>query len=135
MLENYIKNNIDQYKLDSTGYVDLTNHDPQDELELMARDDDSLLDEVIAHHIDDPKALQIDIVKAMYGDWKAGIRVFASFKKGLKSYLNYQLDDLAHDEVLLRWQEQYADEYAKSAAIEMQIESALMESEDAREAF
>jgi len=135
MLENYIKNNIDQYKLDSTGYVDLTNHDPQDELELMARDDDSLLDEVIAHHIDDPKALQIDIVKAMYGDWKAGIRVFAGFKKGLKSYLNYQLDDLAHDEVLLRWQEQYADEYAKSAAIEMQIESALMESEDAREAF
>ena len=135
MLENYIKNNIDQYKLDSTGYADLTNHDPQDEFEIMARDDDSLLDEVIAHHIDDPKALQIDIVKAMYGDWKAGIRMLAAFKKGLKSYLSYQLDDLSHDEVLLRWQEQYADDYAKSAAIEMQIESALMESEDAREAF
>lgn len=135
MLEKYIKNNIEQYKISSGGYADLTNHDPQDEFEIMAEDDDSLLDETLSHHIDDPKALQIDIVKAIYGDWRANIRMLSALKKGLKSNLNRYFDELAHDEMLLQWQEEYSDEYAKSARVENEIESRMMESIDAREAF
>ena len=55
MLETYIKENINQYKIDSTGYADLSDHDPENELTLMAQEDESLLDEVLSHHVDDPK--------------------------------------------------------------------------------
>lgn len=135
MLEKYIKNNIGQYKISSGGYADLTNHDPQDEFEIMAEDDDSLLDETLSHHIDNPKALQIDIVKAIYGDWRANIRMLSALKKGFKSNLNRYFDELAHDEMLLQWLKEYSDEYARSARVENEIESRMMESEDAREAF
>jgi len=127
MLETYIKENINQYKIDSNGYADLSDYDPEDEFRVMASHDDNLLDEVLSHHIDDLKKLQVDIVKTMYGDWQANIRVFSAFKKGFKSYLSRQMDSLSHDELLQKWLDEYADEYARSAAIDAQIESRMME--------
>ena len=52
-LERYIKENINQYPLCPIGYPKLNNYDPQDEIEIMSREDENLLDEVLTHHVDD----------------------------------------------------------------------------------
>ena len=126
-LERYIKENINQYPLSPIGYPNLKNYDPQDEIEIMSREDENLLDEVLTHHVDDIGKLQIDIAKAMYGDWQANIRLLGVLKRGFKSYFDYQMDDLGCEETLQKWQDEYADEYARSAAIDAQIEERMME--------
>jgi len=125
--ERYIKDNINLYPLCPIGYPKLATYDPEDELEILSREDESLLDEVLTHHVDDPQALQIDMVKGMYGDMEAVIRMLAVLKTGMKSYFTYRMDDLGSEETLLAWQDEYAEEYAKSAAVEAEIESRMME--------
>ena len=125
-LERYIKENINQYPLSPGGYPKLTNYDPQDEIEIMSREDENLLYEVLGHHVDDIGKLQIDIAKAMYGDWQANIRLLGVLKKAFKSYFEYQMDDLGSEEILREWQDEYAEEYARSAAVEAEIEERMM---------
>ena len=126
-LERYIKENINQYHITAIGYPNLENYDPQDELNILAVEDDHFLSEVFTHHIDDYNALQVDLTKAVMGDIEATTRALGMIKRAMKSYFDYIMDDLAHDEQLLKWQDEYAEEYAKSAAIEAQIDEMLME--------
>jgi hypothetical protein len=119
--ENYVRENINEYPLDRSGYPDLKNYDPLEELVILSREDEDLMDEVFTHHIEDPKAAQINLVKAMYGDWQANLRFLAAVKAGMKSYFDYKMDDLAAEELLKKWQDDYAKEYAREAAIEAQV--------------
>jgi len=124
-LERYIKENINQYQISSGGYANLENYDPQDELEILAKDED-FMDEVLAHHVKDLATLQLDLVKSR-DDWKSTVRALGAIRSGMISYFKYVMDNLGHDELLLAWQDDYADEYARSAAIDGQIESRMME--------
>lgn len=124
-LERYIKENINQYQISSGGYANLENYDPQDELEILAKDED-FMDEVLAHHVKDLATLQLDLVKSR-DDWKSTVRALGAIRSGMISYFNYVMDNLGHDELLLAWQDEYADEYARSAAIDAQIEERMME--------
>ena len=126
-LERYIKENINQYHITAIGYPHLEHHEPSDELEILSREDDNFLSEVFKHHIDDHNALQVDLTKAVMGDIEATTRFLGMIKRGMKSYFNYVMDDMAHDEQLLKWQDEYSEEYSKSAAIEEQIDEMLME--------
>ena len=125
--EHFIKKNIDRYTIDIYGYPDLRNYDPQEELEILSKEDENLMDEVFSHHLDDPMAAQIDLVKAIHGDFQASLRFLAAVKKGMASYFYYRMDDLSMEGALKQWQGDYAKDYAKEAAIEAQIEQAQME--------
>lgn len=124
-LERYIKENINQYQISSGGYANLENYDPQDELEILAKDED-FMDEVITHHVEDLAALQLDLVKSR-NDWKSTVRALGAIRKAMISYFKYVMDNLGHDGLLLAWQDEYADDYARSAAIDAQIEERMME--------
>lgn len=123
--EHFIKQNIDRYKIDRSGYADLRNYDPQEELEILSKEDENLMDEVFSHHLNDPVAAQIDLVKAINGDYSAAVRFLAAAKIAAKSYFSYRMDDLGCEELLEEWQKQFAQEYAKEAAIEARIEQAM----------
>lgn len=125
--EHFIKKNINRYPIDRSGYADLRNYDPQEELEILSKEDENLMYEVFSHHLDDPVAAQINLVKAIDGDYPAAVRFLATVKRAMKSYFSYRMDDLGCEELLEEWQNQFAKEYAREAAIEAQIEQALIE--------
>lgn len=126
-LNKYIQENINTYRIDSLGYANLKNHDPEIELTILAKENCVFLDDVLKYHIDDSDALQVDLVKAIHGDWMATLRFFGAFKKAMRSYLEDHMDYLGSEGYLEHWERNYAREYAKSAAVESEIESRMAE--------
>ena len=126
-LNKYIEENINTYRIDSLGYADLENHDPENELTILAKENCVFLDDVLKYHINDSDALQVDLVKAIHGDSKSTLRFFSEFKKAMKSYLEDHMDYLGREGYLEHWERNYAREYAKSAAVESEIESRMAE--------
>lgn len=112
-LEYYVETNISDYVIDSCGYANIKNKDVEEELHILSQDDESFLDEVMSHHIKSGEEAQILLTKAVYGDWMAGIRFFAMIRNGMVSYLAYELDNMACEGLLEKWQDDYAKEYAE----------------------
>jgi len=112
-LEYYVETNISDYVIDSCGYANIKNKDVEEELHILSQDDESFLDEVMSHHIKSREEAQILLTKAVYGDWMAGISFFAMIRKGMVSYLAYELDNMACEGLLEKWQDDYAKEYAE----------------------
>jgi hypothetical protein len=112
-LEYYVETNISDYVIDSCGYANIKNKDVEEELHILSQDDESFLDEVMSHHIKSGEEAQILLTKAVYGDWMAGIRFFAMIRNGMMSYLAYELDNMACEGLLEKWQDDYAKEYAE----------------------
>jgi hypothetical protein len=112
-LEYYVETNISDYVIDSCGYANIKNKDVEEELHILSQDDERFLDEVMSHHIKSGEEAQILLTKAVYGDWMAGIRFFAMIRNGMMSYLAYELDNMACEGLLEKWQDDYAKEYAE----------------------
>ena len=111
-LEDYIQTNICDYVIEC-GYANIKHKDVEEELHILAEDDENFLDEVMNHHIKSGEEAQILLTRAMHGDWVAGIKYFGMVKQGMKSYLAYVLDDLSSEGLLEKWQDNYAKEYAE----------------------
>lgn len=111
-LENYIEKNICDYVIEC-GYANIKDKDVEEELHILAEDDENFLDEVMNHHINSREEAQILLTRAMHGDWMAGIRYFGMVKQAMHSYLAYVLDDLGSEGLLKKWQDDYAKEYAE----------------------
>jgi hypothetical protein len=112
-LEYYVETNISDYVIDSCGYANIKNKDVEEELHILSQDDDNFLDEVMNHHIKSSEEAQILLTKAVHGDLAAGIKYFGMIKKGMKSYLAYELDNMSCEGLLEKWQDDYAKEYAQ----------------------
>tara|TARA_S200002703_G_scaffold85653_1_gene73868 strand:+ start:155 stop:529 length:375 start_codon:yes stop_codon:yes gene_type:complete len=111
-LEDYIEKNISDYVIEG-GYANIKHKDVEEELNILAEDDENFLDEVMNHHIKSREEAQILLTRAIHGDCRAGIRYFAKVKQAMRSYLAYVLDDLGSDGLLEKWQDDYAKEYAE----------------------
>ena len=111
-LEDYIQTNICDYVIEC-GYANIKDKDVEEELHILAEDDENFLDEVMNHHIKSGEEAQILLTRAIHGDWMAGIKYFGMVKQGMKSYLAYVLDDLGSEGLLEKWQDDYAKEYAE----------------------
>ncbi len=111
-LEDYIQTNICDYVIEC-GYANIKDKDVEEELHILAEDDENFLDEVMNHHIKSSEEVQILLTRAIHGDWMAGIKYFGMVKQGMKSYLAYVLDDLSSEGLLEKWQDNYAKEYAE----------------------
>ena len=111
-LENYIEKNICDYVIEC-GYANIKDKDVEEELHILAEDDENFLDEVMNHHIKSGEEAQILLTRAIHGDWVAGTKYFGMIKQGMKSYLAYVLDDLGSEGLLEKWQDDYAKEYAE----------------------
>jgi hypothetical protein len=111
-LENYIEKNICDYVIEC-GYANIKDKDVEEELHILAEDDENFLDEVMNHHIKSGEEAQILLTRAIHGDWMASIKYFGMVKQGMKSYLAYVLDDLGSEGLLEKWQDDYAKEYAE----------------------
>jgi len=111
-LEDYIQTNICDYVIEC-GYANIKDKDVEEELHILAEDDENFLDEVMNHHIKSGEEAQILLTRAIHGDWMAGIKYFGMVKQGMKSYLAYVLDDLSSEGLLEKWQDNYAKEYAE----------------------
>ncbi len=120
-LEDYIEKNICDYVIEG-GYANIKDKDVEEELHILAEDDENFLDEVMNHHIKSREEAQILLTKAMHGDWVAGIKYFGMMKKAMRSYLAYLLDDLGSEGFLEKWQDEYARSYAEEARVEAQID-------------
>ncbi len=112
-LEYYVETNISDYVIDSCGYANIKNKNVEEELHILSQDDDNFLDEVMNHHIKSSEEAQILLTKAVHGDLAAGIKYFGMIKKGMKSYLAYELDNMSCEGLLEKWQDDYAKEYAE----------------------
>jgi hypothetical protein len=122
-LEYYIETNISDYVIDSCGYANIKNKDVEEELTILSQDDENFLDEVMNHHIKSSEEAQILLTKAVHGDWMASIRYFAMIKKGMHSYLSYELDNMSCEGLLEKWQDEYAKEYAEEQRMSEAVEA------------
>ena len=114
-LTDYIEKNIADYVI-KNGYADIEDKNVEEELTILSHDE-SFLDEV-NHHIEDALEAQILLTKAVNGDWEANLKYLGMVKKGMKSYLDYILDDLAFEGLLKEWQDNYSKEYAEEQRID-----------------
>ena len=102
-LQDYIEKNIADYVI-KNGYADIEDKNVEEELTILSHDESFFLDEVMNHHIEDAAEAQILLTKAVNGDWEANLKYLGMVKKGMKSYLDYILDDLAFEGLLKEWQ-------------------------------
>jgi len=115
-LTDYIEKNIADYVIEN-GYANIKDKNVEEELHILSHDE-SFLDEVMNHHIDDAAEAQILLTKAVSGDFEANLKYLGMVKKGMKSYLAYILDDLAFEGLLEEWQDNYSKEYAEEQRID-----------------
>ena len=116
-LTDYIEKNIADYVI-KNGYADIEDKNVEEELTILSHDESFFLDEVMNHHIEDAAEAQILLTKAVNGDWEANLKYLGMVKKGMKSYLDYILDDLAFEGLLKEWQDNYSKEYAEEQRID-----------------
>jgi len=116
-LTDYIEKNIADYVI-KNGYANIKDKNVEEELTILSHDESFFLDEVMNHHIEDAAEAQILLTKAVNGDWEANLKYLGMVKKGMKSYLDYILDDLAFEGLLKEWQDNYSKEYAEEQRID-----------------
>jgi len=116
-LTDYIEKNIADYVI-KNGYANIKDKNVEEELTILSHDESFFLDEVMNHHIEDAAEAQILLTKAVNGDWEANLKYLGMVKKGMKSYLDYILDDLAFEGLLKEWQDNYSKEYAEEQRVD-----------------